>query len=273
MCQSRTDRKTDTLTPSRSRRTFVTRPSAGDRTSPAPSGESLAGSRKKKRTNAKRTMIGAVPQGPNTNPRTIPATRRTVRKGTACTATGTRAPRRKRGAAPGAPTYSIRWSRVLPARRLLDPGAAGAFHVLPEDGLHAILEVQLLFLDIDAFDPLGLVEGGLPLKFLKSGLAAGVLRQQLSILVVVPRKRPPQVLLDVHHRPQPPDLSGRSGEGDRDPHAFILRFSVPSSGEPRKAIGGLPGHGHSPLREGPSQSSGRGSIRRHITMASSCVSL
>src|SRR5262245_55581765 len=65
------------------------------------------------------------------------------------------------------------------------------------------------------------------------------------------RKRPPQVLLDVHHRPQPPDLSGSSGEGDRNPRASMFGASLPSSPS-RCKENGPPGDVRLPGRRGPS---------------------
>src|SRR3989441_9199454 len=105
---------------------------------------------------------------------------------------------------------------------------------MSQDGLHAILEEQLLFLDVDAFEPLGFIENSLALKFLKPELTAGMLGQQLSILLVALRKRPLQVLLDMHHRPKPPDFKGRSSEGGRDSGTHILTLSLPSPIPPRK---------------------------------------
>src|SRR3989442_13446269 len=73
--------------------------------------------------------------------------------------------------------------------------------------------------------------------FRSPGLTTGVFRQELSILVVVLRKRPLQVLLDVHHRPQPPDFKGCSSEEDRYSRASILWASLSSPAGWRKAFG------------------------------------
>src|SRR3989442_15253780 len=102
--------------------------------------------------------------------------------------------------------------------------------------------------------------------FRSPGLTTGVFRQELSILVVVLRKRPLQVLLDVHHRPQPPDFKGCSSEGDRYPRASIfVRQSIIPGGRAQavRTCFSVP----------ESQPCGGASIRRHITMASSCVSV